>query len=577
MKQFSTHRLSVQGAPTSPSGSVLRQAGFATLLAFSAAIGVLMSGCGGAGGGSKITGASQEDIQNQILRLGNGNEPQGLDPHLVTGVIEHRIITALLEGLVAEDPHDLSPVNDGVAESWDISEDQKTYTFHLRESARWSNGDPVTSMDFVESYKRMLTPVLASEYAYMLHIVENAKAYNEGEIDDFSKVGFEAPDEKTLIVRLNHPTPYFLSLLNHYSWFPVHIPTIEKHGPVYERGSRWTRAENFVGNGPFVLKEWSPNEVIVVEKNPNYWDADTVKLNEIHFYPIESETTEERNFRSGKLHVTYVLPLTKIPVYQKNNPDLIRIDDYLATYFYRINVTRPPLNDVRVRQALTMAIDRESIVNNILKGGQKPALSLIPPSTAGYTSKNHQDQDFEKAREMLAEAGFPNGEGFPKLELLYNTLEQHRTIAEAIQQMWKENLNINVELVNQEWKVYLDTQKNLNYDICRAGWTGDYVDPNTFMDMWYEGGGNNDTGWVNKEYEALVDKASMTADKEERLELFQQAEKILLEESPIIPIYYYTRFYAIDPAVQGWHPTIFNHHPYKHLSLKAPDSAATAE
>ena len=533
-----------------------------------------LTGCSGGKGGAGAEKSIQADVEAQILRIGNGNEPQGLDPHMVTGVIEHRLITSLLEGLVGEDPMDLSPINDGAAESWDISEDLKTYTFHLRPEAKWSNGDPVTSEDFVQSYKRMLTPELASEYAYMLHVVVNAREYNEAKITDFSQVGFEAPDPLTLIVKLNNPTPYFLSLLTHYSWFPVHIPTVAKHGPVFERGSKWTRQGNFVGNGPFNLKEWSPNEVIIVEKSPTYWDAESVRLNEIHYLPIESETTEERNFRAGKLHVTYILPLTKIPVYRKENPELLRIDDYLATYFYRINVTRPPLNDVRVRQALTMSIDRKSIVDNIMKGGQKPALSLLPPNTAGYTSKHKQEENFEKARELLAEAGFPNGEGFPNIELLYNTLEQHRTIAEAIQQMWKQNLNINVELVNQEWKVYLDTQQNLNYDICRAGWTGDYVDPNTFMDMWYEGGGNNDTGWVSKEYEALVDQAATTADKAARMELFQQAEKILLEESPIIPIYYYTRFYAIDPVVQGWHPTIFNHHPWKHLYMEASKSSS---
>ncbi len=533
-----------------------------------------LTGCSGGKGGAGAEKSIQADVDAQILKIGNGNEPQGLDPHMVTGVIEHRLITSLLEGLVGEDPMDLSPINDGAAESWDISEDLKTYTFHLRPEAKWSNGDPVTSEDFVQSYKRMLTPELASEYAYMLHVVVNAREYNEAKITDFSQVGFEAPDLHTLIVKLNNPTPYFLSLLTHYSWFPVHIPTVAKHGPVFERGSKWTRQGNFVGNGPFNLKEWSPNEVIIVEKSPTYWDAESVRLNEIHYLPIESETTEERNFRAGKLHVTYTLPLTKIPVYKKENPELLRIDDYLATYFYRINVTRPPLNDVRVRQALTMSIDRESIVENIMKGGQKPALSLLPPNTAGYTSKHKQEQNFEKARELLAAAGFPNGEGFPSIELLYNTLEQHRTIAEAIQQMWKQNLNINVELVNQEWKVYLDTQKNLNYDICRAGWTGDYVDPNTFMDMWYEGGGNNDTGWVNKEYEALVDQAARTADNAARLDLFQQAEKILLEESPIIPIYYYTRFYAIDPVVKGWHPTIFNHHPWKHLYMEASTSSS---
>lgn len=522
----------------------------------------ILAGC------AKRETAVDNGVREQILHLGNGSEPQDLDPQTVTGVPEHNIIASLLEGLVSEDPVDLHPVP-GVAERWDISADGRVYTFHLRENAKWSNGDQVTAHDFVRSFRRILTPALASEYAYMLHVMKNAEAFNKGELTDFNEVGARAIDDFTLEITLDHSTPYFLSLLNHYSWFPVHLPTIEKHGEPYARGNRWTRAGNFVGNGPFMLKRWDQYEAIVVEKNPFYWDADTVRLNAIHFHPIESDDVEERAFRSGRIHATYTLPLSKIDVYRMKNSEQLVIAPYLGSYFYRINTTKPPLNDVRVRRALAMAVDRESIVTNITKGGQLPANFLTPPGTAGYTPEARLPTDPERAAKLLAEAGYPNGEGFPTIEILFNTLESHKTIAEAIQQMWKKHLNIDVQLLNQEWKVYLDAQDSLNYDICRAGWIGDYVDPNTFLDMWVTDGGNNDTGWSNPAYNQLIKTAAGESDAAKRLEIFQRAEALLMEEAPIIPIYIYTRVYLKHPALRNWHPTILDHHPYKHVYLEA--------
>ena len=262
------------------------------------------------------------------------------------------------------------------------------------------------------------------------------------------------------------------------------------------------------------------------------------------------------------------VPPVKIEVYQKNNPGHIRIDPYLSTYFYRINVTKPPLNDKRVRQALAMAIDRESIVKFVTKAGQIPALNITPPGTMGYTSRAKLNPSVAEAKKLLAAAGYPEGKGFPGVEILYNTQDTHRTVAETIQQMWKKNLGIEVKLLNQEWKVYLDSQRQLNYQICRAGWTGDYVDPNTFLDMWLTGGGQNETGWGNPEYDRLIAEAGRTADAAARLELFQKAEAILMDEMPIIPIYYYTRVYAMSPKVKGHYPTLLDNHPYKHLWLE---------
>jgi oligopeptide transport system substrate-binding protein len=323
-----------------------------------------------------------------------------------------------------------------------------------------------------------------------------------------------------------------------------------------------------VGNGPFVLDQWRVNDVIVVKKSPTYWDRDHVRLNAIHYYPIESDDTEERAFRSGQLHSTEMMPLSKIDYYKTNYPDLLNISPFLGTYFYRINVTKPPLNDKRVRRALALAIDRESLVKNVRRGGELPAFNYTPPGTAGYTCRASLHEDLAEARRLLAEAGYPDGKGLPTIELLYNTLEAHRTLAEAIQQMWKKNLGIDVQLVNQEWKVYLDSQRTLNYQICRAAWIGDYVDPNSFLDEFVTGGGNNETGWSNAEYDRLIAEAARTGDPAQRLEVFQKAEAILMDELPIIPIYFYTRVYLKRPELKGWYPTLLDNHTFKYVYLE---------
>ena len=527
------------------------------------------------GGADAAKGAKVE----QVLHKGNGAEPQDLDPQIVTGVTEHHLIMALQEGLVIEDPKDLHPIP-GVAEKWDISPDGKVYTFRLRKNARWSNGQPVVARDFLEAYKRILMPSLASQYAYMHFVVKNAEPFNKGTLKDFSQVGYRVVDDHTFEITLEAPTPYLLSLMCHTSWMPVHVPTVAKFGDPYQRittgkdgkggaqGNKWTRPGNYVGNGSFVLSEWRENEVIIMKRSPTYWDAANVKLDAIHFHSITSQETEEREFRAGNLHITETLPLSKIDVYKKENPSLLKIDPYLGVYFYRINTTKPPLNDRRVRRALAMTVDRESLVKYVTKGGQLPANSLVPPDTAGYNGTARVPTDFAAAKKLLAEAGFPEGRGLPRITLLYNTQEAHRIIAEAIQQMWKKNLGIEVELENKEWKVYLDSQRTLNYQICRAGWIGDYNDPNTFMDMWLKDGGNNETGWSSPEYDRLVREAGMTGDQKKRYDLFQKAEAILMDECPIIPIYFYTRVHLQRPNVKGWYPTILDNHPYKFVWLE---------
>lgn len=507
--------------------------------------------------------SGQKDLP---LRVGNGTEPQALDPHVVTGVPEHHLLSTLFEGLVDADPKTLAPIP-AVAETWEISADKTVYTFHLRADACWSNGDAVTAHDFVYSWRRMLTPGLAAEYSYLLHCIKNAREYNEGELTDFGQVGAEAVDDRTLRVTLGNPTPYFLSMQIHDAWFPVHQATVEKFGRFDERNTKWTRPGNLVGNGAFALKRWIPNNVIEVVKNERYWNAANVRLKRILFYPIDNQLTEERSFRTGLLDMTDSAPLAKVPVYRRERPELIHIDPYLGTYFYRVNVTRPPLDDVRVRRALAMALDRAAITANVLTGGQQPAHALCVPDTAGYTCRAQIREDAAEAKKLLADAGFPNGKGFPSIELLYNTSESHKLIAEAIQRMWKETLGIEVSLVNQDWKVYLASQTNLDYDVCRASWVGDVVDPVNFLECFTTSNGNNRTGWSSAAYDDLIARSRSIPDDQERLELFQKAESVLLEEVPIIPIYYYTRVFMKSPRVLGWNSNLLGYISFKSLYL----------
>ncbi|WP_019530981.1 peptide ABC transporter substrate-binding protein [Dasania marina] len=521
-----------------------------------------LSACGG--GESNVSKGNREGI----LHFGNGTEPQELDPHVVTGVPEHHIITALLEGLISKNPETLEP-EPAVAESWTVSDDAKVYTFQLRATARWSNGDTMTAEDFVWSWQRALLPELGNQYAYMYFPIVNAEAFANGELSDFSQVGVKAIAPLTLQVTLNNPTPFFLQLLDHYAMYPVHRATIEKFGQPGEAGTLWTRAGNFVGNGPFVLQQWDLNKVLKVTKNPLYWDANTVKLNGIYFYPTENITTEERMFRVSQLHYTNDVPTEKIAIYQRDKPQKIRVSPYLGTYFYRLNTGLPHLSDVRVRKALAMSIDRDAIVNSILKAGQLPAYSITPPNTLGYTAASDLRYDPEAARALLAAAGYGNGVGFPVTEIIYNTSEQHRQVAVAIQQMWKQVLNIDIRLHNQDWKVYLDSVSSGNYQIARASWIGDYVDPNSFLDMWLTDGGNNRTRWSSKSYDELVQTIAPSAEtRQQRYAALQQAESLLLDAMPIIPIYTYVSKHLIHPSVKGISSNLLDTPYYKYIYLQ---------
>ncbi len=503
----------------------------------------------------------------QILALGNSAEPTDLDPQVDTAYTEMNVLIALFEGLTCLDEKTSQPVP-GAAERWEVSPDGLVYTFHLRPTARWSNGDPLTARDFAWSFQRILSPKFASEYSYMLWPLKNAEAFNEGKVTDFAAVGVRVVDDRTLELTLGAPCPWLLALTAHQAWFPVPRTTIEKFGAMDQKGTRWTRPENFVGNGAFALKEWAPNSRIIVEKNPQYWDADRNQLQRVIFYPIDNLAVEEKNFRAGQLNVTYDLAPDKIAGYQASAPEKLRIDPFLETFFLRFNVTKPPFDNVKVRQALARALDRETLTRTVLHGSRVPAHEFVPPGTAGFASTAQIADDFEAARRLLAAAGFPGGRGLPAFEVQIKADDIHRILLEAIQQIWKRELGLTFTIVPLEQKTWIQNWSTLSYQVSSSRWIGDYVDPDTFLNMWVTNGGNNETGWSNPAYDRLVAEAARTLDTPRRLALQQQAEAILLDQVPVIPVFHGARVFLIDPGVKGWIPNLLGLHRYQFLHLE---------
>lgn len=532
-----------------------------SLLLGSLAIAAVLSGC------AKKANPIEEAIRTQTLYLGNHAEPRDLDPHIDVAYTDYNVLIALFEGLTVIDEA-TSKAIPGSAEKWEISPDGLVYTFHLRADARWSNGDPLTAADFAFSIRRILEPNLASENSYLLYPLAGAEDFNLGKTRDFSTVGVRVLDPHTLQLTLARPTPYFLAVAAHQAWFPVHRATLEKFGPTDQRSTGWTRPENFVGNGPYVLEQWLPDQRLAVKKSPTYWDAAQTKAQHVVFFPIANAKVEEGNFRTGQMHVTYDVLPDRIDTYKRESPGVLRVDPLLETYFLRFNVTVPPLNDKRVRQALARAIDREAIATSVMRGSRLPAYFMTPPRTAGYTCSARVPTDFEAARRLLAEAGYPGGKGFPKMEIQMNTDPINMVVFEAIQQMWRKELNIEVSLTQMEFRVYLDNMHRLAYQMTRSRWVGDYNDPSTFSDLFLSSSGNNDTGWKNPEYDALVAQAGHESDTARRFELLQKAEALLLDEAPVAPIFFGTRTYLINPHVKGWVPSLLGIHRYQTISLE---------
>ena len=525
----------------------------------------VVAGCAALGACVRSATNVSEGNRAQILHRSIGVDLADLDPQLMTDASYYTVLSSLLEGLVAEDPVDLHPVP-GVAESWEVSPEGLRYTFHLRADARWSNGEPVTAGDFVGSWRRILSPELSAAAASQLYLIQGAEAFNQRD-GDFSDVGVHAPDPRTLVVTLEHPAPWFLSLLSGPPWMPVPLSTIARHGSLTERGNGWAVPGSWVGNGPFVLKEWRRGQQITVTRSATYWDSGRVRLREIDFHAFDSIDSEERAFRSGQLHITESLPPAKIDAYRKEAPGLLRIDPLLGTYFVRINIRKPGLDDPRVRRALALAVDRVSIAEKVLRGGQTPAYAFTPGGLGGYSPEPKQQGTEEEARRLLEQAGHPGGAGLPSLRLLYNNSESHREVAEAVQEMWRRELGIEVRLVNEELKSTEEARRAGDYDLLLSSWIADYEDPSSFLDIWRADSGNNFTNWSNTEFEAALFHAERTPAAAQRNKLYAKAESLLLDEAPIIPLYHYTHVYLIQPSVHGWNPTLLDHHPYKGVWL----------
>lgn len=501
----------------------------------------------------------------QILRISQRNEPATLDPHLATLPDEFFIIRALSEGLLSPSS-DGGPPKPAVAESWSVSPDGLVYTFHLRPEARWSNGDPVTANDFVYSIHRVLSPALAAPKVALFYPLKNAVAFYAGREKIFSSVGVRAINEHELELTLAEPTADFPAMVASGPWIPVHPATIEKNGAMVARDSKWTRPENFVGNGPFTFSAWRPNREIRVTRSKTYRDAAQVNLQEIRFVAFDNGDSEERAFRAGQLDVTMAVPFSKIATYREMQPSPLHEVPLHETRYLSLNVNRPPLDDARVRRALSLALDREALTGKILRGGQRPAFSYVPPGLGGYSPGMLLTENAVTARQLLAEAGYPGGKNFPPLEL--TSWATTPAVLEAIQQMWHRELGIEITLVQREARTHLAALAAGDYTIALATVIPDYDGASDAFDYLLTGNASNYPHWSNPGYDRLVHNAAQTATNEVRNATYQQAEKILLDELPLIPLYFNAQNFLLQPRVKNWRADRLWTRFYSEISLK---------
>lgn len=493
--------------------------------------------------------SSKPAATGQVIKYNIGAEPATLDPALSSGLTEQTVANALLEGLVRLDKDGLPAP--GVAKSWDISPDQRTYTFHLRECS-WSNGEALTAHDFVYSWLRVLAPETASPYAYQLFYVVNGKEFNSGEVKDPASVGIRAEGKDRLVVTLKDPVPYFLSL----TAFPTLFPVPESAVSLDPAG--WTQTPaGFAGNGPFKLTAWEHNKQILLEKNDHYWDSENVKLKNLVITLVDDSNTELAMFESGQIDIAETPPYREVERLAKSGR--LKLSPDLSNEYYMFNTKLKPFDNVQVRKALSLAIDREALVTSLTKSGEKAAYAFVPPGVSGPAPgqdfRNLGEKIIEgfnpaEAKKMLAEAGFPEGRDFPKIKLLLDNNQNHKAVAEAITGMWCDHLGVQSEIIEQEYKVYLSTMFEKDYQVARVGWIADYNDPMTFLDMWIKGSDNNLAEWENADYDRLIGMAMGTAKGATRSEALFEAEKILMDELPVVPIYYYTNPYLEKETIK---------------------------
>ncbi len=533
------------------------------MIALVLVIGTVLAGCGGnnnasSGNNTAATNAPSDNpgtntgntgeeklAADQTLKINLSSEPPTFDPQQAQDSTSNAILKLMYEGLTRQNA-ETGQAEEGVAESWDISADGLVYTFHLRDS-KWSNGDAVTANDFAFAWQRVLDPNAeqAAPYAYQLYYIKGAEDFNTGKITDFSQVGIKVIDEKTLEVTLANPTPYFLGLLSFYTYYPVHSSVKDN--------AKWaTAVDTQITNGPFTLTEWTTGQSLAVTKNPSYYAADDIKAQQINFSIVNSGATELLSYKNGELDRAGgpigEIPTEQLPIVEKELPNEFARKGIASVYYYQFNVTEKPFTNAKIRKALAMAIERQPIIDNITLGGQLPAFGFVPPGIqsneqeyrAQVADSQYFTEDLTEAKKLLDEG--LKEEGLDKLEftVTYNTSEGHQKIAVAIADQWKKALGVEVKLENKEWGVFIEDRHNLNYQVARAGWSADYNDPMTYLDMWVTGGGNNDSGYSNADYDKLIQEAKTSADNAVRQEKFAAAEKILMDDMVVIPIYYYT-------------------------------------
>lgn len=511
-------------------------------------IAVAATGCAS---GAKKSGAS-----NNEFRVNLSTEPPTLDPAQATDQVSFTVINAIYQGLTTIDEN--GDVQPGIAEKWDVSEDGKTYTFTIRSDAKWSNGDAVTAHDFEFAWKRALDPALVpepSQYAYQLYYIEGAEAYNTGS-GSSDQVAIKAEDDHTLVVKLVAPTIYFESLLSTSIYFPV-------HQSVKENEAFAAAADTMITNGPFKMTQWKRNTSITLEPSDQYYARDQIKFAKVSFTMVNDSSSELNMYETGKLdyagHPTGSLPTDQYASLKEKYKDEFHVKGTASLYYYLINTTEAPFTNQKIRQALSLAVNRADLTEKVTLGGQIPAYGLVPPGIKGASdeyrnevSDDYFKEDVELAKKLLAEGLKEEGlTELPAFSVNFNTNDLHQKIAEAIVDMWRNNLAVNAQIGNEEWGVFLDNRTAMNYQVARAGWGADYNDPISFIGLFTSKSGNNNTGYSNKQYDDLVDKVNHTIDPAERVQLMAQAEKMLIDSHSIIPLYYYSNVYLMKPEVKG--------------------------
>ncbi|QQE80174.1 peptide ABC transporter substrate-binding protein [Alicyclobacillus sp. SO9] len=515
------------------------------------ALAMLTTACGTASHKGTSNGSQSAGSSSQVVKMDLMTEPPTLNPAKAVDTTSGWVMDQVMEGLTYAGKN--NKPQPGIAKSWKVSDGGKVYTFHLR-NAKWSNGDAVTAGDFAYALKHVLNPKTGAQFASYLYYIKGAKAYNTGK-GSVKNVGIQAVDAHTLKITLANPTPFFLSLTTFWPYFPVDQKVAQKNPNWY------TQASTYVSDGPFKLASWQHQQKLVLEKNNDYWNKSTVHLSKIDAVIVNDNNTQYQMYRSGQLTMDTSLPLDVVPKLIKDKK--AKVYPFTGTYFLEINTKKAPFNNVNIRKAFGLSINRTSMTKDVLQGGQIPAYGAVPPGIPGNNGQFRKNggnlfkENVAEAKKLLAKGLQQEGlKKLPPVTFDYNTSGSNKKIAEALQQMWSKNLGVKVNLRNEEWKVYLNKLKNGNYQFGRMGWIDVYADPSATLDLFKANFGSNYTGWKNQQYTKLVQEAESTTNKTQRFKEMHQAEKILIQQMPMIPIYFYTNVFAISNKLQGYvvHP-----------------------